>query len=499
MIDNDLLKLKQEKLALLKEKARREAELPHLYLPMYFWQRNWFNSSNIYNFLTAANQVGKSSCNIRKAIHWATDKSIWPQLWTKAPTQFFYFYPGLTLATMEFENKWIPELLPNGSMKEDATYGWDAEYKNSNIHAIHFKSGVSIYFRSYGTDSQNLQASSPQAIFCDEELPVDLWPELNLRLTSCGGVKEGRGYWHMVFTATLGQEFWRKTIEGDQFPTALKMQISWWDCLVFDDGRKGLFSREKILAAEATLTKLQAQVRIYGKFAIADGLLVDAFNKELHYVEDPEPVPRDWLYFSGVDPGGGGTSHPGAIVFLAVAPNFKRGRVVKFWKGNSQQNTTAGDILKIYMEMRKGLDLVGEYYDYAAKDFSVLAHRAGVPMQRTDKSRDTGNSLVNTLFQLNVLTIDADSESSSLQLVEELERLTHAVVTHNKRKARDDGFDALRYGVIKIPWQLDGLSPEEEKQRILEAQKLVRGSEPIAALTDDFEDEIDLLNELMEA
>lgn len=466
---------------------------------MYWWQELYYQSTNKYNFLTAANQIGKSNVQVRKCIEWATNKSLWPKLWSKKPQAFFYFYPARAMATMEFENKWIPELLPRGDARESDVYGWKAEYKNGEIHSIHFNSGVSVYFRSYGSDAQNLQASSPNAIFCDEELPVEIFAELNLRLASCGGVGDGRGYWHMVFTATLGQEFWRETIEGDRFPDALKLQISMYDCLEFTNGKPGLYTVEKIEAIKATLpNEATVQMRIYGKFILVDGLLFDKFDFARHFNPAPTGVDPSWLIYSGIDPGGGGKSHPGSIVFLAVKPDFTCGKYFKAWKGNKFETTTAGDILKIYMEMRKGLNLIGEYYDHQAKDFGTLATRAGIPIQKADKSREHGIPLMNTLFGADALTIDADDEGHCLALADELSKLKAAHVAKYKRHSKDDLADGARYATSSVPWALEGLVPVNAQATTKQEHKYQRGIPSEVSITEEYNEEVNLFNSLIE-
>lgn len=75
----------------------------------YKWSRTFYESTNKENFLVAANQIGKSSVQIRKAINWATKPDIWQDLWDTnylgPPKQFWYFYPTKDVATIEFKTK----------------------------------------------------------------------------------------------------------------------------------------------------------------------------------------------------------------------------------------------------------------------------------------------------------------------------------------------------------------------------------------------------------
>ena len=90
-----LLQLKRKELEKIKKQRELESILPHLYVPMYAWQRKIHESTNRVNLLTAANQIGKSSSLIRRAVANCTDQKRWERMWGKnvKPRQFWYFYP----------------------------------------------------------------------------------------------------------------------------------------------------------------------------------------------------------------------------------------------------------------------------------------------------------------------------------------------------------------------------------------------------------------------
>lgn len=218
---------KLQRLELLEQKIKLREGLPHLYgLKHYKWSREFFNSINKNCFLTAANQIGKSSVQIRKCIDWATDKKKWATLWPhRNPSQFWYFYPTKDVCGIEFYEKWEREFLPKHEFRTSPEYGWKLEVKDAVPAAIHFNSGVSIYFKSYAQKLKDLQSGTVDAIFLDEELPEEYWDELNFRRTATDG------YVSMVFTATLGQEMWRRTMEErgreqELFPDAHKQTVS---------------------------------------------------------------------------------------------------------------------------------------------------------------------------------------------------------------------------------------------------------------------------------
>jgi hypothetical protein len=458
MTNNELEQKEHELLDLEIAVAKRELELknklPHLHaFRHYKWSRRFFESRNKENFLIAANQVGKSSIQIRKAIHWATHKPLWKKLWPHlTPNQFWYLYPSKDIATAEFYTKW-KQFLPKD--KDDAEYGYTVEMERKLIKAIHFNSGVVIYFKSYSQDVMDLQAGSVFAIFCDEELPLELLGELSARLNATDG------YFHMAFTATLGQDYWRRTMnanngEKEEHSEALKIQASLYDCLEYEDGSRSHWTAERIQRIEAKCpTWTDVQIRVHGRFAKAGGRKYEAYDEQKNRTAN-HPLPKDWNVYVAVDIGSGGeTGHPSAIVFIAVDPLYRRGRVFKAWRGDGIR-TTSADVYIKYLEMRGTLDPVLKVYDYSSAEFKQITESAGDYFEPAEKKHDVGERIINTLFKHEMLSIQLnDPELDKLST-----ELCTILKTQTKIEANDDLADALRYCAVKIPWDfsfLDGM------------------------------------------
>lgn len=470
--DSEIQKRIEETERSILEKEIKEAEravslktkLPHLHgFKHYKWSRSFFESRNKFGtFLLGANQISKSSVSIRKCIHWATEKPLWKKLWNPlTPNQFWYLYPTKEVATAEFHTKWM-QFMPQA--KEDPIYGWRVTFgQQQHIKAIHFNSGVTVYFKTYAQDVQDLQTGTVFAIFCDEELPVHLLGELQNRLNATDG------YFHMAFTATLGQDYWRKTMEPlpsekEEFPEALKLKVSLYDCLEYEDGTKSYWTRdriERIKNKQATTTDIL--IRVYGKFAKSGGRKYEAYDAEKNRSEN-HPLPKDWHIYSGVDPGSGGEEgHPAGIIFVAVDPLFRRGRVFRAWRGDGIP-TTSGDIYVKYVDLRDNYDdtnpsklkMAGQYYDFASAEFRLYAESAGDYFEPAEKKHDIGERVLNTLFKHKMLSLQINDPEID-KLSTELETL---LKTTPKKDAFDNLADALRYAVTKIPWDfafLDGL------------------------------------------
>lgn len=462
--------LKMQELKLQEDRLARREGLPHLYgLPWYSWQWNFFVSKNRMNLLTAANQIGKSTGQIRKCIDWATDKKKWPELWPKStPRQFWYFYPSSDLATEEFETKWVPEFLPRGKFKDDPVYGWKEEYGvQDKIKLIRFNSGITVYFKTYEQKIKNLQASSVHAVFADEEMPEDFYPEVDARLSGA----TIQGYFNMVFTATLGQEFWRlamepKGSEKEKFPQAFKQQISLYDCMTYKNGTPGPWSEEMINdRIHKCKDDNEVQRRVYGRFVAKSGRVYTPYNPTQHLIE-PRPVGHDWHFYAGIDHGSGGSAHPAAVCVIAVRPDYQLGYVYRFWRGDDV-TTTAGDVLEKWKEMTLGLSIIQTWYDWEAKDIKTIAERQSENVEIADKSHERGEGVLNTLFKSGMLYIFDDKEGEGAKLSGEFIGLRHGTP---KTKAKDDGIDSVRYACVKIPWDFTIIAKEltdADKEKLL--------------------------------
>ena len=439
----ELKKRKLEELALLEEQKRLEDGLPYAYgWKHYKWSRKFYESTNHENFLVAANQIGKSSINIRKCIHWATARELWKKLWSPAlgqPNQFWYMYPTKDVATIEFKTKWSL-FLPRGEFKTHPVYGWREEMDRKQITCIHFNSGVTVYFKTYAQNVQDLQTGTCFANFCDEELPVELLPELQARLNATDG------YFHLVFTATLGQEHWRRCMEevGGTLEThvdAFKQNISRYDCMKFEDGSDSHWTEDKIKRAiNKCPTKAEVDRRIFGRFVVSSGRKYEAYDPSKNRTK-AHPLPKTWLVYAAVDLGSGGDKgHPSAIVFVGVSPDYSQGRVFKAWRGDGVV-TTPSDVLNKYREMRGNMRVIAAYYDFASKDFFTIASRMNEPFIMAEKNHEIGEGVLNTLFRAQMLGLqEGDVEIDKLST-----ELATLLLSTPKNKSADDLVDALRY------------------------------------------------------
>lgn len=380
------------------------------------------------------------------------------------PRNIWYLYPDSKVATVEFEKKWIPEFMPRGALKDHPEFGWKAVYGDKRrIEAINWNNGVTVHFKTYMQNPTSLQSSTVHAIFCDEELNADIYDELQFRLAATDG------FFHMVFTATLGQELWWRAMEGqgeqEMFPDAFKQQISMYDCQTYKNGQPGAYDKKRIQSiTKQCKSQNEVKRRVYGKFIKEKGRKYPAFDPTRHFVTPFPIVPGDWHLYGGVDPGtGGGRGHPAAMGIIAVSPDHRKGYVCRGLRMDGEDSASS-DILTAFRDMKGSWQLRNQFYDQASRDFHIVSSRAGESFSKSEKSHELGEDIVNTLFKNDMLFIFDTAELRKLG--QELVTLQSDIV---KRKAKDDFIDgAVRYPCTGIPWDWTSIIGEEsdvEKDR----------------------------------
>lgn len=447
------------------EKRKRELEdcLPHIHgSKLYVWQRSYQDSVKRVNLICSANQIGKSSIAIRRVIRNATEPKLWGKIYSRRPRMFWYFYPDSATLDREWTTKWLAEWMPRGAAKNHPQYGWTEKYSKGVVSQILFNSGVTLYFLFYTKNVSSMQAGTVDDITVDEELPMDLYSELMLRLAAVNGI------FNMVCTPTLNQLFWKKAIETQEtLPMALKLSVSMYDCLAYEDGTPStVWTREKILEVESKCkSETERLRRVYGKFVTEEGRDFFAFDP-LKNMCAPVDISGMHIY-AALDYGSGGSGgHPSAIVFVAVERDYKKGYVFRAWRGDGV-TTTSGDVIDKYVELSKGLNVVQAWYDNAAVDLGTIAERSGINIQKADKTRDRGKTIVNTLFRHVALFIfegDAELDKLATELMSIMNQ------SSKKSKMDDDLSDGLRYCVIGIPWdfaEIEQIQAEDGGEKTL--------------------------------
>jgi hypothetical protein len=290
-------------------------------------------------------------------------------------------------------------------------------------------------------------------------------------------------------------------LPNERFKNAWKKCIALDDCLIYEDGSPTPWSPERIIRRiEQCKNEKEVLKRVKGRFVKDDDLKFSSFSRSKN-VSKPNPIaiPRDWHIYSGVDLGSGGKSgHPAALCFVAVRPDYKKGRVFRVRRYDGV-DTTSGDVYASYQQLKADLPhIVGQHYDGAAKDFYTIADRNGDTFFPAEKG-EVGVETLNTLFAHEMLDLDEG--------IEDIEKLIYELSTiskiANKRHAKDDAADALRYACAKIPWDWAGLKlknpvvPVKEKTE-LDLRREFVSSDGFIKSQNEIEEEFAEWNDLVE-
>jgi hypothetical protein len=299
-------------------------------------------------------------------------------------------------------------------------------------------------------------------ITADEEMPEEYAAELLARLFGTDG------YWLSVFTATLGQETWYRTMErigesDEAYPSAAKWIVSMYDCMTYVDGSPSPWTIERIKEKEGMCaTDNERLRRIMGRFVKDVGRRYPSFDPSL-IVRGDDELPYGWKLYSVVDIGSGRTAtrrgaSNGAVLFLGVNPEYTKGKVITTWRGDGIE-TTSGDIMDVWLRMARNLPkTVQNVYDFGSKEFGLTAQRANVPFIMCNKDKTAGEGLLNFLFKVSALSIPPGLHDNQ-KLIAEL----MMVPIQKHTKATDDLSDALKYVCMAVPWNHKQILKEAPK------------------------------------
>ena len=413
-------------------------------------------------FITAANQIGKSSILIIKTLNLAFRKELWEAYFRRAkPSLFLYMYPDVTTGKIEFYEKWEKVYLPKKELKDDPVWGWKMEKgKDGSIDCIKFASGVTCVWKYYSQKTTSMQAISIDFAGLDEEIPEAHFDELMVRTTARAGL--GSGLVSTVFTATLSQPYLYDTMErqgqkDEKFPGAFKRQVSLYDCLTYADGTPSeIFTKERIETSIIPMYSSEKEIlrRVWGRFIKDSGLVFAEFESKLNTTSERLLDLSKWNIYCGIDFGSGGkTGHPSAITFVAVDEEYFKARVFYAWKSPKEERITQSDLLEKYKELKITLGVEPScFYDWSATDLGLLAAREGVSMLPANKNHEHGVGLMNSLFRSQQLLLCTGPGSGFMsELILELSNINQET---SKQHRRDDQADALRYALSMCPMRV---------------------------------------------
>lgn len=518
------LELVKKELALLRFEQRDRELNPHKYYDLYSWQDEFINCSKPRQYLTAANQVGKSVALMLKAHKLCTDVDFRFKQWGKnQPKMGWYVLPSQGHINDFFYTKWLPEILSKGEAKEKGPYAWTLIKEGNNVKGIRFlATNCILSFVTTGSRATNLQGRSLGFVIFDEEPPVSMLAEIEMRTASFNDEITGKStaILAFAFTPTSGQDYFKKIFcfndrsflrfipddlkaiyffdkelneyrtcsvkqeEDELYPISdqvYKRRVSTFEAITFKSGRAGKYTEARIRELiKMQPSKRDALIRVFAAFEKDDngGLLYPNFNRDKHIkiVTNPNIYQSaQGIFTAGIDYGSG-TNHTSAIAITHINPTCNRATVIKLWRGTMGIRTTADDVVKKYIEMSAGLNIDFPFYDWAAADLDTVYWRmTGKNLIQAQKSHEIGQNLIDTLYKNDLLEIIARKGDPYIEwLANEYENLT---ADQKKNHRTDDLSDAIRYSLAGVAhlFNLEELSPDFKNK--VNAEKITKKKE----------------------
>jgi len=294
-------------LTAIKALERREQHAINTYEPSHtpgHDQLAFHKSTARYRLLFGGNQSGKSHGAAYEIACWATGKHPYRKIPDGDIEIWVISAEYITLQKGIYRH--LSNLIPT----------WDIKKKGPNVPnnslpsylQIKRKDGSTalITFMSSKGDSHNkFQAAQVDLISIDEEVPQNIWEELQARTLAA---KSGS----FIISATLVESFdWVLKLESrgedkkdsEVFLTRLNTELNPY------------VNQETLRELKATWSLETQEYRLYGKSRRSTGLIYNTFSEE--HVIPRFPIPHDWPKWCGIDPGIRTT----AVLWIAVDPN----------------------------------------------------------------------------------------------------------------------------------------------------------------------------------
>jgi len=311
-----MLEVSSQTESLLVEFKRRQDHAINAYIPSSsngHNQTSYHKSNSRYRLLFGGNQSGKShaaafdcACNARGRNDHNPEVNITGrdiEIWVIAP-EYSIIKSGIYRHLKDIIPEW--DLIREGPRVPGHNLPTFVEVRRKDD----FKTTISL-MSAKGEAREKFQAAAVDFFYIDEEIPGDIWEELEARTLATGG--------HFSISATLVESYeWICDLEKQ----ALKEQRD-----------------DSILCPTVFLTRLNTELnpyldsttvgylkekwssdtleyRFYGKARRLSGIVYNTWDDHRHAIK-PFPIPYDWPRWCAIDPG----IRICAALWIAVGPD----------------------------------------------------------------------------------------------------------------------------------------------------------------------------------
>lgn len=318
----------------------------------------------------------------------------------------------------------------------------------SAIKRIEWANGSVTTFYSHDQDSNKLEGTNIDALYCDEPPPRDLW------IAAYRGLRNNPDYFIVIAGTPIGEPWLYEEIYQ---PWALKKDKN--ICIIQGSTHDNPYlSKVWIDDFESRLTEEERPTRIHGEFKHLQGRVFKEFTRQTH-VYNHQTWPDEWPVYMAIDPH---PRKPHTALWLGVTSEDVK-VVINEISVEGDIETFANRIKQLekdnnYKVVSRRIDNSGSGTDWNRDSFIAQLAKYGIrvsPMRKAEKDVSSSIQKIKLLLKNKelrflencVLTI-SDMELYAWQ---DYRNPSAAGVNEKPRKIHDDMIDPLRYIIVSNP------------------------------------------------
>ncbi len=396
---------KTDAFSILEEFKRRQEHAVNTYEPSNRGGHNqteYHNSSSRVRLLFGGNQSGKShaaafdcACNARGRNTYNTQSNIIGrnvEIWVIAP-EYSLIKNGIY--------RHLKNIIPD----------WDLINEGARVPGHNLPTYITIrradgymtliqFLSAKGENREKFQAAAVDYFYIDEEIPGEIWEELEARTLATGG--------KFSISATLVESYdWILELEGiaEREKNYDRPSIS---ITRLNTELNPYLDRNTVQHLKQKWSKETLEYRFYGRARRLTGLIYNTFDSEKHIV-NPFTIPHDWPRWCAIDPG----IRVCAVLWIAVGPDNKSYAYRELY----ESNRPLWDIAKVIRELEgwilnKDLTVALKHYVWDEID-STSVRRSGVD---SDSFRESEHMVIRLIDPKSKARSEAGEESIVSQL-----------------------------------------------------------------------------------
>lgn len=326
---------------------------------------------------------------------------------------------------------------------------------SSNIRRFEWQNGTITTIYSHEQDSDKLEGTNLDALYCDEPPPRDLW------IAAFRGLRNNPNY-YVVMAGTPLAAAWLYEELYIPWMTKADKKIEIIQGSTYDNPH---LSAEFVNDFASRLSEDEKKTRLYGEFSFLQGRVFKDFSRRTHVFKQQD-WPTDWPVYCAIDPH---PRKPHTVVYLGVTADDVMVVIDELSvEGDIEHLADAMKELekrKAYKVVTRRVDNSGAGTDWNRDSFIDQLAKFGIrtnPMRKAEKDVAASIQKIQRLFKNNQLAVleNCHNTIKDLELFQWENHLhpEKSGIKEAPKKIHDDFIDPLRYIVMSNPVHSPSLS-----------------------------------------